>query len=524
MKGSATQTGTQRYRERQERRGISPSGYRVLGRTGWTTSVVGFGCYRIEETTPSHRLALEHALSEGCNLIDTSTNYGDGSSELCVGHAMTNLFGSSKLQRDEVILISKVGYVQGQNLNNAKEREAKGNAYPEMVKYAEGCWHCIHPEFIKTQLSQSLDRTSQRQLDVYLLHNPEYFFSDALNRSTNLDLKKLRQEFYRRIRAAFEQLETEVAEGRIQAYGVSSNTLGHSPEDPQATSLEEFWKIAEEISQDRYGDTNAHHFSVIQFPMNLFEGGAILTMNQGNPANKTVLDFAIEKDLGVITNRPLNAIISNQMVRLADFPIEPVSTSLEEALHRVTLLEQEFLSTIASVIRTHEGSSPASSFFRWGRELSRPELKEVPLEHWSHLEKDVILPQVHEVISALNQHFENSPAVWESWRDRYLPQLRILFSVVRKECAQKSHKVRETISQRLNDFLPSNTQPQSLSQRSLSVLANTRGVTCVLNGMREIRYVNDSLGIFSIPPFLVKKELYESFQQAKQQITKSAST
>ena len=59
----------------------------------------------------------------------------------------------------------------------ARAREQGGAAFPEMVKYTDGCWHCIHPQFLADQLERSLRRLQLDKLDVYLLHNPEYFFT-----------------------------------------------------------------------------------------------------------------------------------------------------------------------------------------------------------------------------------------------------------------------------------------------------------------------------------------------------------
>jgi len=42
---------------------------------------------------------------------------------------------------------------------------------------------------------------------------------------------------------------------------------------------------------------------------------------------------------------------------------------------------------------------------------------------------------------------------------------------------------------------------------------NTKGVTCVLNGMRRRNYVDDSLGVLRSPPFDVDLHLYETFNQ-----------
>jgi aryl-alcohol dehydrogenase-like predicted oxidoreductase len=73
-----------------------------------------------------------------------------------------------------------------------------------MVEYMDGCWHCVHPQFLADQLTRSLERLRLQTLDVCLLHNPEYFFTDAVQRGLRADeLQAARSEFYRRIQAAF---------------------------------------------------------------------------------------------------------------------------------------------------------------------------------------------------------------------------------------------------------------------------------------------------------------------------------
>jgi hypothetical protein len=153
LSGNATSKDTAAYASR-----FSSQGYVPLGSTGLTTSRVGFGGYRVDDETPVHQEALEKALCNGCNLIDTSTNYTDGGSERCVGAVLGGLVRAGKLRREEVIVVSKIGYVQGTNLLLAQERDHAGQPFPEMVKYMEGCWHCIHPEWLGDQLQRSLSR------------------------------------------------------------------------------------------------------------------------------------------------------------------------------------------------------------------------------------------------------------------------------------------------------------------------------------------------------------------------------
>src|SRR5690606_10339053 len=126
---AATAEGTKRYVERMIARGALKSSYRVLGKTGLHVSLVGFGTYRVSTREPEQREALRKALLEGCNLIDTSTNYMDGGAESLIGEVLAELFESGDLQRDEVVVVSKIGYVQGSNLVLAERRETQKRPY-----------------------------------------------------------------------------------------------------------------------------------------------------------------------------------------------------------------------------------------------------------------------------------------------------------------------------------------------------------------------------------------------------------
>lgn len=300
--------GTRRHARRGMDGGYPAAAYRPLGPTGLVVSALGFGSYRVDERSAEHVTALDMSLSSGINLIDTSTNYTDGSSETAIGKVL------ARHPRDEIVIVSKVGYVQGQALALVRGREQAGTPFPEVVKYADGCWHCIHPVFIADQLGRSLERLGVEKIDVYLLHNPEYFFTDAMKRHTDSPLATLREEFYDRIRRAFSQLEEEVRRGRIGSYGVSSNTFVVPAGHPEATSLERMWRLAGDLSPD-------HHFAVAQLPANLFETGAMTTPNN-EAGDRTALEFAREKDLAVLVNRPLNAFYRDQLIRLADVPVE----------------------------------------------------------------------------------------------------------------------------------------------------------------------------------------------------------
>ena len=91
--------------------------------TGETVSTIGFGCYRVSLGNAAHETALKKALESGINLIDTSTNYGDGKSEELVGNVLKDFEKENHRITDGVMVVTKVGYVQGQNYKKAKQRE-----------------------------------------------------------------------------------------------------------------------------------------------------------------------------------------------------------------------------------------------------------------------------------------------------------------------------------------------------------------------------------------------------------------
>jgi aryl-alcohol dehydrogenase-like predicted oxidoreductase len=63
----------------------------------------------------------------------------------------------------------------------------------------------------------------------------------------------------------------------------------------------------------------------------------------------------------------------------------------------------------------------------------------------------------------------------------------------------------------VNPSLASAFRAESLSRKALAILTNTKGVTCVLSGMRRPNYVDDSLGALRSPAFDVDLHLYEAF-------------
>jgi uncharacterized protein YyaL (SSP411 family)/aryl-alcohol dehydrogenase-like predicted oxidoreductase len=512
--GSASPEGTARYVTRIVSQSSHDShmerGYGRFGNRGLTTSRLGFGTYRVDTREPEHRDALKKALREGVNLIDTSTNYMDGDSERLVGSVLRELIKGGELAREEVIVVSKIGYVQGQNLKQAEVREQAGRPYPDMVKYGEGIWHCMHPEYLVDQLTLSLDRLGLATLDVCLLHNPEYFLSEAAHHNGG-DLEVVRDIFYRRIEQAFTFFESQVTAGRIRYYGVSSNTVTAAASDAEATSLSRMYDAAR-IAAASQG-IEQHHFAALQCPMNLYETGALVTPNTGMDQRETVLEMAQREGIAVLVNRPLNAMPTKKsgVLRLADFPIEGDPVDFDRQCRMVGALEDEYRKAIAPALQhSGQGMAPAD-FFTWAVELARVRPQIQGLEHWEQIEHQMIAPHVNQVMQALSRHLTGTAAEqWEAWRDRYVPQLLALLGGLRREATERSCAKTASVSAILDPLLPETNRKESLSRKALWVLASTPGVTCVLNGMRSPAYADDSLAVMGWEPLKGTKQIFEA--------------
>lgn len=406
-----------------------------FGRTGWKVSPIGFGGYRIHDRIPEHREALKLALTSGCNLIDTSPSYNNGASELLVGQVLSELFQTKERTREQVIVVTQIGTIQDDTLAIAQRRIAEGSPYPEVVETSEDCWHCISPEFLADEISRSLHRLGLQKIDVLLLqagnNHPEY---------------------YRRIRKAFVYLETQVMEGRIGFYGISSNTCTPELETTLKTTL----KIAQTIQKD-------HHYAVIQFPLNLLESSAV----------KTILKIAQSEGFATLIQRPLNALSHQRLVRLADISgktVEQATQSLQYALNETMKLEAEY-----------PGKIPFRQF-AWGHLIHHHFNTLAHLETW----KSVLENQARPSLRYLEQDHD------QKWVTHYLTSMEGLFTAMTEYVQSIARSDSLKMKERLREAVPELAQT-TFSSQVISVYRSIPGISCILVGMRTPAYVKDTL-------------------------------
>ena len=459
---------------------VPDSTRRPVGRLHARVSPVGFGCYRVDDRVPRHREALRLALLSGVNLVDTSTNYGDGHSELLVGKVLKELAAAGGVRREDVVVVTKAGYVQGQNLREAHERQRLGDPWREMTEYSRDCWHCISPEFLKDQLSASLGRLAMPRVDLFLLHNPEYFLTDAEHR--RMPLSVARDTFYERVGRAFEQLEREVAAGRIGAYGISSNTFVAPHGKADAVDLLRVLELA------------GPGFAAIQLPMNPVELGAREPIHTVD--GRSVLDVAREHELAVLVNRPLNGFRQGQLHRFAAAgpPFTLVPSASPDALARLRHAEEEFATHFAPRLSVENGGAPAEELVAVSPLLVEFEKRGLDLSTFREVWDDVVEPRRTELLAELREVFDRDPA-FRRWADEWdLALLEAASVLVGRLLPREEGRVVQLSGIVTRDLHES--REGTLSQRTIKGLADVIGVTSVLVGMRRPEYVRDAVGAF----------------------------
>ena len=398
-----------------------------------------FGTYRITDQNPQHIQALREAIDSGITMIDTSSNYMDGSAEIAIALAFRE-FDADKIQ--EIEIVSKYGYIQGSNMLAHKE-----TPFESVVEFNEQCFHSISPSFMRNQLKQSLARLQRDTIDCYLIHNPEYYILDALNK--NADKDDILDAMYARLYEAFIGLEQEVKKGTIGSYGISSNSFAKPSNDPEFLPYEDLLTLADRASEKVGNDT--HSFTTIQLPLNILE-------QDGLPC----ASWAKENGLRVLVNRPLNAQKSEQMYRLAEY-----DESSEYYYYFNELLEICDNSELKTLYNLFEELDVNKHKFGW-------------IGDFDSFLYGQILPHIHKTLEGLSQ---------ESLEEM-LKYIDLFFTHYRKMVAYECGlKTKETLK---NEFSDSQVR---LQESAIRFLQETQSVDYILVGMRKASYVHEILAL-----------------------------
>src|ERR1700688_752210 len=293
MHSHTTAESTKRYADRF--RGLAASGH-FREAHALTLSSVGIGTYLgqpDDKTDGSYAASVIAAAENGINVIDTAINYRFQRSERSIGSAIKGLVGKG-FSREELFLCTKGGYLTPDGSMPAEPNEYFYREYiqPGIFKPNEIMQgsHCMTPRFLENQLERSLRNLGVDSIDVYYLHNPETQLTEVS-----------RPDFLERVRDAFIYLESAVAAGEIQFYGMATwNGFRQEATARETMQLGELEQLARDIAGDK------HRFRFVQLPFNLGMTEALTLGNQTVAGEaKTVMEAASELGITLIASASL---------------------------------------------------------------------------------------------------------------------------------------------------------------------------------------------------------------------------
>ena len=230
-------------------------------------SPIGIGTYlgnADEATDRNYANAIVRAVQLGVNVIDSAANYRFQRSERSIGAALKTLAAEHGVSRDKLVICTKGGYLPFDGAPPRDVREYVNETFvkPGIASFEDfvGGSHCMTPAYLQNQLDQSLRNMGIERVDVYYIHNPESQLGDVS-----------KNEFYSRLKLAFERLEQNRSDGKLANYGVATwSGFRAAADSPNHHSLERMFEIAREVGGDDHG------FRFIQLPFNL-------AMQEGRP-------------------------------------------------------------------------------------------------------------------------------------------------------------------------------------------------------------------------------------------------
>lgn len=225
-----------------------------------------------------YRSAVPQLLQGGVNLFDTALSDRMQTSERALGVALRRAFVDGDAARDEVVVVTKGGYLTVDPVVAQTQGSARGYLIETYIEPGlidpdriAGGVHSLDPQFLRDQISRSRRNLGLQTIDFYLLEEPEIHRRDSTA-----------GEFKSQLCRAFESLEEAAEEGHIRAYGLCTwdgFLLPHTERDH--LSLLDVFQWALDVGG---GD---HHLRALQLPYNLAMAGALKLPSQIGPSGGT---------------------------------------------------------------------------------------------------------------------------------------------------------------------------------------------------------------------------------------------
>lgn len=397
ISGYATKEKTKYYSQRNMEN-VHKSNFKETYE-GLTISSLGLGSYvgKPDDLTDFYlyNSVKNSVLSGGINHIDTAINYRYMKSERTIGKALQTLINKYKFSREELIISSKIGFIpenaeEGhrchyfvEKLVESKKIDINDIIYDENKRPV----HCIHPEFLKSQIEISLKNLNLETIDILYLQN---VFETQLKPKAKIlyDLSK-----------SFECLQQMIEEKKIKNYGLATwNSLRVPISNIQQCPLQQIVELVEKVCGKNNG------FKFIQTPINLmnpeafiekhqpfniyFENGKYFINDKIKNKNINKLNFTEkeykEKTLSASINNPLEGSETKDLFHEAKEKLNKLEPSKEEQelLDKMKLpISKTLYSTVTSICNAYKLNLISSSPLLQGLLVDLTLENKIPLIH-----------------------------------------------------------------------------------------------------------------------------------------------
>ncbi len=294
IEGYATPEGTANFVTTHS--DVNPKNFRKIH--GLSLSNVGVGTYLGNPDDVTDNLvkdAVKNSVLAGINVIDTAINYRSQKAERSVGKAISELIEDKKIQRNEIFVSTKNGYVT--NDGDIKEdfwqyinREYVSKGVIQANDITSG-YHCMTVPYLEDQLERSRKNLGLECIDLMYLHN-------AVEGQVKDTTK---EQFMKNLRSCFEFYESKRKEGKIRFYGMATwECFRVTKDNPQFLELADVISLAKDVGGTEHG------FRFIQLPYNMYLDQALMIGNQTfEGKTESILEMAQRFGIGVFTSVPL---------------------------------------------------------------------------------------------------------------------------------------------------------------------------------------------------------------------------
>jgi len=372
---------------------------------------IAFGTQRISSYNPQHIQALKEAIRSGITMIDTSCSYLDGEAHRAIALAFREFDDDV---RDNIEIVTKFN-IKGKSIHE--------------------------------QVDDALKDLELKKLDCLLIENIEQVMQELLKQE--LDRDEVLDEINRTLYDTFLDLELLVQEGKISTYGISAENFSQEHNSEQFIPYEDLITLADSASEELKNDT--HSFTTIELPINMLEIQGLQCAS-----------WAKENGLRVISNRPLNALYSNHMYRLADY-----DESHEYYHHLNEMLDVTDTDMLRPLFTLFEQLDESKHKFGWIGDY----------ENFLYTQALPHMKKTLEVVDAKN-------------RDTMLNFIELFLieyqQMVKYECSINTKKSLSLFIKECN---------QALQVCAISFLHECKEIDFIAVGMRKPSYVNEVLAI-----------------------------